>query len=128
MIQSRNGVPVTLSNRAEAHESVDKQKRYEQIIECLNERPKMTAKQIAVMMFEKGYIPNTERNFTAPRLTELSQQGVVEPIGKIKCEYTGKSVAVYQLRKEEIREQGTLGLFGEPMWWWYEWKRFCKTR
>ena len=117
MIEARNGVPITLSNRAEAHESVDKQKRYEQIIECLNERPKMTAKQIAVMMFEKGYIPNTERNFTAPRLTELSQQGVVEPIGKIKCEYTGKSVAVYQLRKEEIREQGTLGLFGEPMWW-----------
>lgn len=117
MIQSRNGVPVTLSNRAEAHEQVDKQKRYTQILECLNERPRQTAKQIAVMMFEKGYIPNSERNFTAPRLTELSKEGVVEPIGKIKCEYTGKSVAVYQIRKEEIREQGTLGLFGEPMWW-----------
>ena len=108
---------VTLSTRAEAHEQVDKQKRYAQIIECLEEKPKMTAKEIAVMMWQKGYIPNSERNFTAPRLTELSKEGVVEPVGKTKCEYTGKTVAVYQIRKEEIREQGTLGLFGEPMWW-----------
>ena len=108
---------VTLSTRAEAHEQVDKQKRYEQIIERLEEKPKQTAKEIAVMMWQKGYIPNSERNFTAPRLTELSKEGVVEPVGKTKCEYTGKTVAVYQIRKEEIREQGTLGLFGEPMWW-----------
>lgn len=112
-----NDLYITLSTRAEAHENVDKQKRYSQIIECLNEKPKQTAKEIAVMMYQKGYIPNTERNFTAPRLTELSKEGVVEPIGKVKCEYTGKTVAVYQLRKEEIREQGTLGLFGEPSWW-----------
>lgn len=116
MIEARNGVPVTLSNRAEAHESVDKQKRYAQIIECL-EGKQMTAKEIAVEMWKRGYIPNSERNFTAPRLTELSKDGVVEPIGKVKCEYTGKTVAVYRLRKEEIREQGTLGLFGEPSWW-----------
>ena len=108
---------VTLSTRAEAHEKVDKHKRYAQIIECLSEKPKMTAKEIAVMMYQKGYIPNTERNFAAPRLTELSKEGVVEPIGKVRCEYTGKTVALYQLRREEVREQGTLGLFGEPMWW-----------
>ena len=35
---------VTLSTRAEAHEQVDKQKRYAQIIECLEEKPKQTAK------------------------------------------------------------------------------------
>ena len=111
----RNGEVVTLSTRAEAHDSVDKQKRYAQIIECLNVRP-MTAKEVAVMMCEKGYIPNSERNFTAPRLTELSQNGIVEPFGKTKCNYTGKTVAVYRLRKEEIREQTTLGLFGENWW------------
>ena len=32
----------------------------------------MTAKEIAVEMYKKGYIPSDERNFTAPRLTELS--------------------------------------------------------
>lgn len=116
MTKARNGVPVTLSTRAESHETVDKQKRYSQIIECL-EGKQMTAKELAVEMWKRGYIPNSERNFTAPRLTELSKDGVVEPIGKVKCEYTGKTVAVYRLRKEEVREQGTLGLFGEPSWW-----------
>lgn len=113
----RNGSIITLETKTEANNKVDKTKRYQQIIECLRERPQQTAKEIAVMMYEKGYIPNSERNFTAPRLTELSQLGIVEPIGKVKCKYTGKTVAVYQLFRKEVREQGTLGLFGEPMWW-----------
>lgn len=105
---TRNGELTTLSTRAEAHDSVDKQKRYAQIIECLNIKP-MTAKEIAVMMWQKGYIPTSERNFTAPRLTELSQDGTVEPYGKKRCEYTGKTVAVYRLR-ETKQEQMGLGL------------------
>lgn len=93
----------TLETRGEAHEKVDKKKRYSQIIECLTEAQKshvigLTAKEIAVMMKFKGYIPTSERNFTAPRLTELSQNGIVEPIGKRICAYTGKKVAVYALR------------------------------
>lgn len=93
----------TLETRAEAHDTVDKHKRYSQIIECLMEAqklymPGLTAKECAVMMMRKGYIPTSERNFTAPRLTEMSQNGVVEPIGKTVCTYTGKKVAVYALR------------------------------
>lgn len=102
---TRNGEITTLSTRAEAHDSVDKQKRYAQIIECLNVKP-MTAKECAVMMWQKGYIPNSERNFTAPRLTELSQDGVVEPYGKKKCLYTGKTVAVYRLRETKEEQLG----------------------
>lgn len=37
-----------------------------------------------------------ERNFSAPRLTELAQKGVVDVIGKKRCEYTGKTVGVYE--------------------------------
>lgn len=107
---ARNGEVVTLSTRGEANDSVDKQKRYKQIQECLEIRP-MTAKEIAVMMCEKGYIPTSERNFTAPRLTEMSQNGIVEPFAKKKCDFTGKMVAVYRLR-EEKREQLDLGLLG----------------
>lgn len=111
---ARNGETVTFSTRREASESVDRTKRYRQIIECLGDN-KMTAKQVAVKMFEKAYIPNAERNFAAPRLTELSKLGIVEPVGKVKCEFTGKTVAVYQLRKTKV-EQDTLGLFGELKW------------
>lgn len=91
---------ITLENRRESYDSLDKQKRYIQILEVLGKN-KMTAKEIAVEMFKRGMIPNSERNFTAPRLTELSYAGIVAPIGKKKCEYTGKTVSVFQLRSDE---------------------------
>lgn len=96
MIERLPGEITTFETRAESNESVDREKRYNQILEILKGH-KMTAKEIAVEMYKRGYIPSTERNFTAPRLTELSKKGIVEPIGKIKCEYTGKSVAVYEI-------------------------------
>lgn len=95
---NRLGEFPTLETRNESNETVDKEKRYKQIIETLDGNKQMTAKEIAVAMHKKGYIPTTERNFTAPRLTELCYKGIVEPIGKIKCEYTGKKVSVYKLR------------------------------
>ena len=99
MIERRAGECVTLDTRAEANESVDKQLRYKQIRECLKEGD-ATAKEVAVLMKIKRYIPTSERNFTAPRLSEMSQQGEVEPVGKKKCQYTGKMVTVYHLREE----------------------------
>lgn len=93
----RAGEIVTLDTRGDAHESIDKKKRYQQIIECLGICPNMTAKEIAVMMMKKGYIPTSERNFVSPRLTELGHGGVVEPIGKRVCKYTGKTVSVWAL-------------------------------
>ena len=93
----RAGEHTTLETRRESHESVDKQKRYSEILECLG-NDKMTAKEAAVEMFHRGYIPSTERNFTAPRLTEMCQKGLVDVVGKKKCQYTGKTVAIYEVR------------------------------
>ena len=71
--------------------------RYEQILDRLD-KPK-TAKEIAVELYEIGLIPSTERNYTAPRLSELEHKGYVEVIGKKKCEWTGKMVAVYRRKQ-----------------------------
>jgi len=101
MIKREFGEATTFETRAEAHEVIDKQKRYKQIIECLNAGTPLTAKEIAVMMFNKGYVPTQERNHSAPRLTEMSQLGIVEPVGKKRCQWTGKSVTVYELREVE---------------------------
>ena len=92
------GEIVTLDTRHDSNETVDKEKRYQQIIEIMKEyaRP-LTAKEVAVAMHTRGYTPTSERNFAAPRLTELSKKGVVEPCCKTKCFYTGKTVAVYRL-------------------------------
>ena len=97
----------TLETRADANETVDRAKRYSQIIECLCEARKsnmsgLTAKEIAVMMQRKGYIPTSERNFVSPRLTELGHNGKVEPIGKARCTYTGKRVTVWRLRDDRV--------------------------
>jgi len=99
MEKRRAGEIPTLETRAEAEAKVDKQIRYKQIIECLKENGDMTAKECAVLMMHKGYIPTSERNFTAPRMTEMTERGIIEPIGKKKCPYTGRTVAIYALRE-----------------------------
>ena len=61
--------------------------RYEQILDRLMTGPK-TAKEIAIELFELGMIPSTERNYTAPRLTELEKMELVKVIDKKKCQYS----------------------------------------
>lgn len=85
---------ITFETRRESHETVDKEKRYEQIMAILKSKP-MTAKEIAVEMCRLGLTPNSERNFSAPRLTELVDKGMVKTIGKKVCDYTGKKVTIY---------------------------------
>ena len=87
---------ITKTTRQMSFEDIqDKTKiRYIQILNRLDE-PK-TAKELAVELFELGFIPNTERNYTAPRLTELEKMGFIKVIDKKKCKYTGKTVAIYQ--------------------------------
>ena len=63
----------------------------------MNDHKELTAKECAVMMMQKGYVPTCERNISAPRLTELGQKGIVEPVGKKVCSYTGKKVTVWAL-------------------------------
>ena len=100
VVMRRPGEDPRKETRAEAHEAVDKQKRYQQILECLEERGASTAKQIAVWLCMEGLIPTSERNYVSPRLTELCEKGMVEPIGKTRCVFTGKTVTVYELREE----------------------------
>lgn len=101
MYKERNyGEYTTHDTRAYSNDLLKREIKYIQILDCLKEYP-MTAKQVAVKMMDKGYIPTSERNFTAPRLTEMSYKGIVEPIGKIKCEYTGRMVSVYKIRESK---------------------------
>lgn len=64
-----------------------------------------TAKEIAVELFELELIPSAERNYTAPRLTELEKMGLVKVIEKKKCQYSGKTVAVYEITVEGIKKR-----------------------
>ena len=97
MIDREYGEVPTLLTRSEANDTVDREKRYKQILGILV-KP-MTAKEVAVEMYRRGMAGSPDRNFAAPRLTELSKKGLVEPVGKKKCTYTGKTVAVYARRE-----------------------------
>lgn len=85
--------------RNESIAKVDKEKRYAQIKQILKKSKRgMTAKEIAT---ELGY---PERNYTAPRLTELKQKGIVETVGKGYDPETDRNVAIYKLVEEREEE------------------------
>ena len=98
MKERRAGEITTFETRRESEEKVDKEKRYQQIVEILHDSNlPMTAKEIAVEMKRRGFTPVDERNMSAPRLTELSIKGIVEPVGKKRCQYSNKTVTMYSL-------------------------------
>ena len=94
------GEMTTFDTRAESNDLVPRELRYKQIIEIFEDQAprNLTAKEVAIFMHNRGFTPNDERNFSAPRITELMQKGIVEPAGKTKCRYTGKTVTIYRLR------------------------------
>lgn len=98
----RFGEEPLIENKIESEMTTDKLKRYKQIIRILveNNNEPMTAKEIAVEMCTRGYTPTDERNFSAPRITELLNKGVIDCLGKRKCEYTNKTVGVFNLRQD----------------------------
>ena len=105
IIERRPGEIPTMETRAESEKLVDKRKRYEQIVEVMGDYMPLSAKEIAVRMFIREYIPDKDRNHVSPRLTEMMKEPVkvgktafsVEPVGKKRCEYTGHTVTVFRL-------------------------------
>lgn len=93
------GVVTTYETRGESHEKVDKKIRCSQILEILEEKGSLTAKEIAVEMYKRGWIPTSERNFASPRLTEMLHDGRVETCGKKPCQYSGVKVALFKRRE-----------------------------
>ena len=92
---------ITQETRRASNEKVDKVKRRNQIMSILAEHDEdgLTAKECAYIMYHRKQIPTSERNFTAPRLTELEHMGLVEVIGKKPCAWSGKTVAVYRIKR-----------------------------
>lgn len=97
---------ITLQTRQLSFEDIKPKRkmRYEQILDRLMRGAK-TAKEIAVELFDLQLIPSTERNYTAPRLTELNEMGLVRVVDKKKCKYTGKKVAVYEITPKGIEQR-----------------------
>lgn len=89
---------ITQETRNESHKEIKKETemRYGQILNILKGN-EMTAKEIAIKMYLMHLIPSDDRNFSAPRLTELVKKGRVKVVGKKICQWSRKKVAIYKV-------------------------------
>ena len=71
---------------------------YDAILETLGDR-QMTASEITEELVAAGKIPYFNRNYVAPRLTELKDIGVLETVGRRKATRSDATEAVWA-RKE----------------------------
>jgi len=93
---------ITAETRRESYGAAqhDAAARRRVILDILANSSGMTAREIAGELHRRGITPTDERNYSAPRLTELKDAGKVHVIGKIICAHTGRNVAVWAARKE----------------------------
>lgn len=58
-----------------------------------------TAKELAVKMYNDKLVASPERNSVHPRLNELIKKDLVEVVGKKKCNFTHRNVAIYKIKQ-----------------------------
>jgi predicted ArsR family transcriptional regulator len=92
---------ITAETRRESHSAAqtDAAARRRVILEILSGSNGMTAREVAAELHRRGITPTGERNYSAPRLTELKEAGEIEVTGKRLCTQTGRNVAVWRIRK-----------------------------
>lgn len=91
---------ITKEIRAESLNELDKTKRYEEIRYALkNEANGLTARELAKKLGSE------ERNYVAPRLTELTRKNEIKVISKRYDKKTKRNVAVYALNDKKYYEQ-----------------------
>lgn len=92
---------ITKETRRQSYDGIlpERGKRCRIILEVLGDR-EMTVEEITDELVESGKLKYYDRNFVAPRLTELKDEGVVEVIGKKPSRRTGKNIAVWAITKK----------------------------
>jgi repressor of nif and glnA expression len=93
---------ITDETRCESYAAVneDAAARRRVILTILAESAEgMTAREVAAELHRCGITPTGERNYSAPRLTELREAGAILTVGKRICAQTGRNVAVWAVRK-----------------------------
>lgn len=97
----RLGTNPLKETKAEAEQKVNKKNYYFYIIDILNDFNKpMTAKELSVEMFKRGYSKSNERNVAAPRITEMLKIGLLDCVGTKVCKYTGNNVGAFVVRNK----------------------------
>lgn len=91
---------ITKETRRASYEAVlpKVKKRSLLILETLGKRS-MTVSEITEELMAAGEIPCYNRNYVAPRLTELKDAGIVETCGRRKSTRTDATEAVWRRKR-----------------------------
>ena len=91
---------ITTDTRFESLEKLDRSGLYNLILSTLHDNKEngLTAREVAVILYNQGLLRSNERQATAPRLTELVDNGRVVIIGKRFDEISLRNVAVYTIK------------------------------
>jgi predicted ArsR family transcriptional regulator len=74
--------------------------RQKTVLAILRELGDLTAREVADTLCFLRVTPTNERNFAAPRLTELAEKGLIQAVRKKICKKTGRTVTVWSAVKE----------------------------
>lgn len=91
---------IITDTRFESLEKLDRSGLYNLILSTLHDNKEngLTAREVAVILYNQGLLRSNERQATAPRLTELVDDGRVVIIGKRFDEISLRNVAVYTIK------------------------------
>ena len=86
----------TRETRRQSYDAVlpKREKRCRLILETLGVR-EMTASEITEELVAAGEIPYFNRNYVAPRLTEMKQMGILKTVGRRKATRSDATEAVW---------------------------------
>lgn len=92
---------ITKQTRRESYDAIlpKVKERARLVLETLGGR-EMTVSEIAEELVKAGKIPYFNRNYVAPRLTELKDMGIVETCGRRKATRSDATEAVW--RRTEV--------------------------
>ena len=93
---------ITTETRRESYDAIlpKVKDRARLVLETLGSRS-MTVSEITEELVAAGRIPYFNRNYVAPRLTELKDMGIVETCGRRKATRSDATEAVW--RRTEVR-------------------------
>lgn len=91
---------ITQETRREAYEAIQgKTLNRKQLILMVLGQQELTVDEIVNKLIAIGKLKEFDRNFVAPRLTELKQEGVLEAVRKCKSGRTARVVTVWRRKK-----------------------------
>jgi len=89
---------ITTTTRRPAYDGIQATRgdRCRTILDTLGSR-EMTVEDIADELVKKGIVKYFDRNFVAPRLTELKQAGIVTVVDERTSRRSGRKIAVWAI-------------------------------